>query len=92
MFPDITGPRPLLRPATATNTVGTPSPEEKVTNDDNLFLSRGICCHVRLNHTFIFCLDAECLIWPFVRRGDSQDAGDPIGGAGLLDLFTVGHV
>lgn len=29
VFPDITGPRPLLLPATATNTVGTPSPEEK---------------------------------------------------------------
>lgn len=31
VFPDITGPRPLLRPATATKTVGTPSPEGKKT-------------------------------------------------------------
>lgn len=29
VFPDITGPRPLLLPATATNTVGTPSPVEE---------------------------------------------------------------
>ena len=28
VFPDITGPRPLLLPATATNTVGMPSPVE----------------------------------------------------------------
>lgn len=28
-FPDITGPKPLLLPATATKMVGTPSPEEK---------------------------------------------------------------
>lgn len=27
VFPDMTGPRPLLLPATATKTVGTPSPE-----------------------------------------------------------------
>lgn len=25
-------------------------------------------------------------------RGDSQDAGNPVGGAGLPDFFTVSHV
>lgn len=29
VLPDITGPRPLLLPATATNTVGMPSPRER---------------------------------------------------------------
>lgn len=33
VFPDMTGPRPLLLPATATKTVGTPSPEVKETID-----------------------------------------------------------
>lgn len=95
MFPDMTGPRPLLLPATATNTVGTASPEEGATGltpGDDLILHRGICCLYRLNHTFIFCFDAQCLVGAFVCRGDSQDAGDAVGGAGLLDLFTVGHV
>lgn len=43
-------------------------------------------------HTFIFCLDAECLIRTFVCWGDSQDARDVVGGARLLDFFTVSHV
>lgn len=43
-------------------------------------------------HTFIFGFDAECLIWAFVCWGDSQEAGNPVGGASLLDFFTVSHV
>lgn len=42
--------------------------------------------------TFIFGFDAKRLIWAFVRRGDSQGAGNPKGAAGLSDFFTVGHV
>lgn len=37
VFPDITGPRPLLLPATATNTVGTPSPEETHRPESHIF-------------------------------------------------------
>ena len=47
---------------------------------------------LKMKETFIFCFDAECLIWSFVCRGHSEDAGDPIGGTGLLDFFTVGQV
>lgn len=40
VFPDMTGPRPLLLPATATKTVGTPSPEmnEKIKNDARFYV------------------------------------------------------
>lgn len=40
VFPDMTGPRPLLLPATATKTVGTPSPEmnEKIKNDVRFYV------------------------------------------------------
>lgn len=91
MFPDITGPRPLLLPATATKTVGTPSPEEEkqsqTTHEQVLYSHNDFR---RL--TFVFGFDAKRLIWAFVRRGDSQGAGNPKRAAGLSYFFTVGHV
>jgi len=42
VFPDITGPRPLLLPATATNTVGTPSPEDGEKHADVLRRDRTV--------------------------------------------------
>lgn len=93
VFPDITGPSPLLLPATATNTVGTPSPGERadVTSP---------CPHVVPSpsspnvptRTFIFGFDTQRLVGTLVCRGDPQDAADPVGGAGLPDLLTVSQV
>lgn len=51
-----------------------------------------IIIHIFLMHTFIFCFNAERLIWTFVSRSDPQDAGEPIGGTSLLDFFTVSNV
>lgn len=48
------------------------------------------CCQEL--HTFILSLDAESLVRTFVCRGDSQEAGNAVGGARLLDFFTVSHV
>lgn len=46
-FPDMTGPRPLLLPATATKTVGTPSPE-----------GRKLCYHNKSSF-FLFILNGR---------------------------------
>lgn len=92
MFPDITGPRPLLLPATATKTVGTPSPEEEKT-EAKRHVSKASISHTYLRQlTFVFGFDAERLVGAFVRRGDSQGAGNPEGAAGLADFFAMGHV
>lgn len=95
MFPDITGPRPLLLPATATKTVGTPSPEKGGGQTKTKISKSSI--HPTENtrfrpHAFVFSFDAKRLIRAFVRRGDPQDAGNPKGAAGLSDFLTVSHV
>lgn len=91
MFPDITGPRPLLLPATATKIVGMPSPEEE--KQSQTIYEQVLHSHNYFPRlTFIFGFDAKRLIGAFVRRSDSQDAWNPEGAAGLSDFFTVGHV
>lgn len=42
--------------------------------------------------TFIFCFDAESLVWTLVSGGHPQTAGDPKGHTSLLDFFTMSHV
>ncbi|TNN40013.1 hypothetical protein EYF80_049811 [Liparis tanakae] len=95
VFPDITGPRPLLLPATATNTVGTPSPEGGGKHADVLRRDATVTFFSLFKEpplTFVFGFDAERLVRALVSRGDPQDAGDPVGGAGLADLLTVRQV